>query len=81
MKNRKGLEIFFILLRVVLGFYFGYSITNNYGKLHIAIIGGLCYLVWGILGYIEGIFDGIKMEKSDKENKFYCDRCKERIDK
>lgn len=69
MKNRKGLKIFFILLRVVLGFYFSYSITNNYEKLHIAIIGGLCYLVWGILGYIEGIFDGIEMEKSDKENK------------
>ena len=69
MKNRKGLQIFFILLRGILSWYFYYSIINNYEKPSIIIISGLCFLVWGILGYIEGIFDGIEMKKSDKENK------------
>ena len=69
MKNRKGLQIFFNLLRGILSWYFYYSIINNYGKPSIFIISVLCFLVWGILGYIEGIFDGIEMKKSDKENK------------
>ena len=68
MKNRKGLKIFFFLLRGTLCWYCYYSIVNNYEKLYIFIIGYLCLLVWGILGYIEGIFDGIEMKKSDKEN-------------
>lgn len=69
MENRKGLKIFFFLLRGTLTWYFGYSITNNYEKLYILIIGVICFIVWGILGYIEGIFDGIEMKKADKENK------------
>lgn len=69
MKNRKGLKIFFMLLRTTLAWYFTYSITSNYEKFYIFIISGLCFLVWCILGYIEGIFDGIEMKKSDKENK------------
>ena len=68
MKNKKGLRIFNILLRGILAWYFSYSITNNYDKFYIFIIGGLCFLVWGIIGYIEGIFDGIEMKKADKEN-------------
>lgn len=69
MKNRKGLKIFFYLLRVISCWYCYYSITSNYEKLYIFIISYLCLLVWGILGYIEGRFDGIEMEKADKENK------------
>lgn len=69
MKNRKGLSIFFILLRGILTWYFYYSIINNYEQFYILIVSCLCFLVWGISGYIEGIFDGIEMKKSDKENK------------
>ena len=67
MKNRKGLRIFNNLLRGILTWYFYYSIINNYD--YILIVSCLCFLVWGILGYIEGIFDGIEMKKADKENK------------
>jgi len=69
MKNRKGLRIFNILLRGILVWYFCYAITNNYEKYYLFIIGGLCFFVWGISGYIEGIFDGIEIKKADKENK------------